>query len=168
FAGAKSPARAALTDPRLQRRFDLVQRLRILDRRRGRPGIVVGDLLYRATEDLARAGFRQAGHDEGHFEGRDRTDLVAHQLHDLPLDLRGRAIDARLQDHKPARSLAFDLVLDAEHGAFRDVRVRGDDFLHAGGRQAMASDIDDVVGPPEDGEIAVVIDETGVSRFVIA
>jgi hypothetical protein len=32
----------------------------------------------------------------------------------------------------------------------------------------MAGDVDNVVGPPEDGEIAVLVDETGVGSFVIA
>src|ERR1700691_3779756 len=122
FAGAGPPA-PPLTDPRLQRLLDLVQDLRILDRRRSYPWIAIGDLLHRAAQDLARAGFWQAGHDEGHLEGGDRADLVAHQLNNLLLDLLGRPIDARLQDHKPAGRLAFDLVLDAKHSAFRNVRV---------------------------------------------
>src|ERR1700677_956711 len=121
FAGAGPPA--PLTSPCVEGLFDLVQRLRILDRRRGYPRIVVGDLLYRAAQDLARAGFWQAGHDEGHLEGGDRADLVAHQLNNLLLDLLGRPIDARLQDHKTTGRLAFDLVLDAKHSAFRNVRV---------------------------------------------
>src|ERR1700678_751857 len=32
----------------------------------------------------------------------------------------------------------------------------------------MSRDVDDVVGPPEDGEIAVLVDEAGVGGFVIA
>src|SRR3984885_7712948 len=167
FAGAGPPA-PPLTGPRLQRLLDLIEGLRILDRRRGRPGVSIGDLLYRAAQDLARAGFRQTGHDEGHLEGGDRADLVAHQLNNLLLDLCRRTIDAGFQDHKPTGRLAFDLVLDAKHSAFCNVRVRSHDLLHSAGRQAVAGDVDDVVGPPEDGEIPVLVDETRVSRFVIA
>src|ERR1700722_13426079 len=165
LGGARPPP---LTGPRLERLLNLVERLRILDRRRGRPWLVIGDLLHRAAQDLAGAGFWQAGHDESHFEGRDRADLVSHQLNNLLLDLVRRPIDAGFQDHKPAWGLALDLVLDAKHGAFRNVRVPCDHFLHPAGRQAMAGDVDDVVGPPEDGEIPVVIDETRVGGFVIA
>ncbi len=39
--------------PRLERGGDLVQRRRVLDRRRGRPGVLVGDLLHRPAQDLA-------------------------------------------------------------------------------------------------------------------
>src|SRR5271154_4691833 len=95
FAGAGPPA-PPLTGSRLQRLLDLLQGLRILDRGRSRPGVSIGDLLYRAAQDLARAGFRQTGHDESHLEGGDRADLVAHQLNNLFLDLLGWPIDARL------------------------------------------------------------------------
>ena len=41
----------------------------------------------------------------------------------LGLDLMRRPVNAGFQDHKSAWGLAFDLVLDAKHRAFRDVRV---------------------------------------------
>src|ERR1700692_423053 len=80
--GLKPVSRAGgrVERPGRQRLPDLVQRLRILDRRWDRPWIVIGDLLHRAAQDLAGAGFWQAGHDESHLEGGDRADLVTHQL----------------------------------------------------------------------------------------
>jgi hypothetical protein len=39
--------------PRRERGGDLVQRLRVLDRRRGRPVVLVGDFLHRPAQDLA-------------------------------------------------------------------------------------------------------------------
>ena len=90
--------------------------------------------------------FGRRGTTMASLERGDRADLVAHQLHDLLLDLLRRPVDARFQHHEAAGLLALDLVLDAEHGAFGDVRMRGHHLLHAAGRQAMAGDVDDVVG----------------------
>ena len=86
----------------------------------------------------------------------------------LRVRFRRAPLVPRLQHQEAARLLALDLVLDAEHRAFGHVGMRRDDFFHAASRKPMAGDVDDVVGPPEDGEIAVGIFESGVGGLVIA
>ena len=58
------------------------------------------------------------------LERRHRADLLAHQCDDLLLDLVVRAVDAGLEHDEAAGHLALQIVLDAEHGAFGDVRMR--------------------------------------------
>ena len=43
--------------------------------------------------------------------------------------------------------LALQLVVHADDGAVRDVRVRKENLLEAAGGQAVTTDIDNVVGP---------------------
>ena len=63
-----------------------------------------------------------------------------------------------LQHHEAERRLALQRVGRADHGAFRHVGVRGQHFLHRSGRQAVAGDVDDVVGAAHHPDVAVGID----------
>src|SRR5712671_2281952 len=63
----------------LQRAADLVEHLGVLDGRRHRPGVAVGDLLDGAAEDFAGTRLRQPRDDDGEAERRHRADLVAHE-----------------------------------------------------------------------------------------
>jgi hypothetical protein len=58
--------------------------------------------------------------------------------------------------------------LTADDGALGDVAVRGEHLLHAAGREAVAGDVDDVVGAAHDVDVAVVVDEAGVGGLVVA
>ena len=80
------------------------------------------------------------------LEGGDRADRLAHERDQLALDDVRRRRDAGLQHHEAAGHLALELVGDADHGAFGDVRVGGQHLLHAAGREPVAGDVDDVVG----------------------
>ena len=60
-ARSESRASRGLAEPlALRRAADLVEDRRIVDRRRHRPGLAVGDLLHRAAQNLAGARLRQA------------------------------------------------------------------------------------------------------------
>jgi len=64
--------------------------------------------------------------------------------------------------------LAFQFVVNTEDGAFGDIAVRSENFFNAAGREAVVSDIDDVVGTGHDEDVAVVVHEPAVGGFVIA
>ena len=78
------------------------------------------------------------------------------------------AVDARLQNDEADGQLALQLVGDADHGALGDVRMRGEHLLHRSGREAVAGDVDDVVGPRHDVDVAVLVDVARVGRLVEA
>ena len=96
------------------------------------------------------------------------TDPVAHDLHDLRDDLAVRAFHACFQDDEADRQLPFELVRHADHRALGHVRVRGEDLLHRPGREAMAGDVDDVVGAGHDEDVVVLVDVAGVGGLVVA
>ena len=58
--------------------------------------------------------------------------------------------------------------MNADHGALGDILVLGDDLFHLAGRQAVAGDVDDVVGARHDVGVAVGVDEAGVGGRVVA
>src|SRR6516165_7591986 len=144
-----------------ERCVDLIEDDGIVDGCRHLPWFAVGDLLHRAAQDLARAGFRQPRHGNGDFERRDRADLVANERNAFLLDFSRRPVDAGFEHDEAAWHLALERILDAEHGAFGDVRMRGEHFLHATGREPVAGDIDDVVGAAHDENVAVVVLKPG-------
>src|SRR4051812_9754391 len=130
---ARSPRQA----PALQRVADLVEHARVVDGGGHRPRLAVGDLLHRPAQDLARAGLGQPPDRDGDAERRHGPDLLPHEADELRLDVVRRGLDPGLQDHEPARHLALELVLHADHGAFGDGRVRGEHLLHAAGREPV-------------------------------
>src|SRR5215469_18185564 len=141
----------------LERRADLVEDRRIVDSGRHLPGLVVGDFLHGAAQDLAGAGLRQPSHRDRDLERRHRADLVANERDAFLLNLAGRTVHAGFEHDEATRHLALELILDAEHGAFGDVGVRGEHFLHAAGGEPVAGDIDDVVGAAHDENIAILV-----------
>jgi hypothetical protein len=101
-------------------------------------------------------------------EARHSADFVAHHLDDLLDDVLVRPVDAGLQHHEADRHLAFQFVVDADHRALGDVLVLGKDFLHAAGREAVAGDVDEVVGATHDVDVAVLVEVAGIARLVVA
>ena len=73
-----------------------------------------------------------------------------------------------LQHEEAAGNLPFELIGNADDGAFRHIGVAGADFLNRAGGQAMAGDIDDVVGPPHHPHIALGVDHPGIAGVVRA
>ena len=130
--------------------------------------LLVGDLLHRAAQDLSRARLGQALDRHHRLEGRDRADALAHQRHDLLLDRRVVAGNARVQHDEAERDLALHRIVYSDDGAFGDVGMLGQHLLHGPGRQAVAGDVDDVVGARHDEKVAVSVDNAGVGGLVVA
>ena len=104
----------------LQRRSDLIENHRIVDRRRHGPGVAVGDLLHGPAQDLARARLRQPRHRDRKLEGGDRADFFTNERDALLFDFRRQPIDAGFEHDEAARHFALERILDAEYGAFGD------------------------------------------------
>src|SRR5262252_5577975 len=132
------------------------------------PLIAVGDLFHGAAQNLAGSRLRQPRHRDVDLERGHRADLFAYQRHDFLLDLGGWAVDPGLEHDETTRRLTLELVLHSDDGAFGNIRVRGQHFLHATGGKTVASDVDDVVGAAHDVEIAVAVLEAGVRCLVVA
>ena len=64
--------------------------------------VAFGDLAEDAAHDLAGAGLGQAGHHECALEGRDRAEALAHQGHQLGLELGGLALQRAAAATTPA------------------------------------------------------------------
>jgi hypothetical protein len=63
------------------------------------------------------------------------TDLVAHQPHELALDVGGRAVDAAFQHGEAAGDLALRLSFTPDDRAFGHRRMGGQHLLHAPRRE---------------------------------
>lgn len=140
----------------------------IVDGGRGDIHVAVGDFLHGAAKNLARASLGETLNNDGSFERGNWSDVVADHLHDFCGNSFRIPGYTALEDQKAEGNLAFQLVVDSEDGAFGDVGVRGKNFLDASRREAMAGDIDNVVGAGHYEDIAVVVHVPCVSRFVIA
>src|SRR2546430_3854999 len=128
----------------LQRRADLLQDRRIIDRRRHGPGLAIGDLLHGAAQDFPRTRLRQPRDRDRKLEGCDRPDFFAHEADALLLDLGHGPVYAGLEHDEAAGHLALELIRDADHGAFGDL-LRGEHLLHTAGREPVAGGVYDVV-----------------------
>ena len=121
------PLRAGLTHggphSRGQIRSHPVQHVGVLDRRRHRRVLAVGDLAHRLAQDLARPGLRQPRDDRDVLERGNGADLLTHLRDERTADVVRVAVDPGLQHHEPARHLALQRVGDADHRALGDGRV---------------------------------------------
>src|SRR5271166_2932804 len=147
---------------------DLGQDGRIVDRGRDLVVLVIGNLLHRAAEDLAGTRFGQPFHDHGVLEVGDRADLVAHHLDDLLDDLLVQAVDSGLEHQETQRRLALELVSRADDRAFSHILMGRENALHFPGGEAVAGDVDDVVGAGHHIDVAVLVDIARVARLVVA
>ena len=121
-----------------------------------------------AAQDLARAGLGQAFDHGGGTERGDRTDAVADQLHQLADDRVLGALDAGIEHREADRDLALEAVGDADHRAFGHIGMGRQHLFHAAGGEAMAGDVDDVVGAAHDVEVAVLVPVAGIGGLVVA
>jgi hypothetical protein len=71
-----------------------------------------------------------------------------------------------LQHGKGHRHLALELVGHAHHGHFGHIRVAGDALFDFARAQAVAGDVDDVVGAAQDEEVAVLVADAPVEGAV--
>src|SRR5699024_7828906 len=66
------------------------------------------------------------------------------------------------------RELALQRIVSPDDRAFRHIRVAGERLLDGAGGQAVAGDIDDVIGACHDEDIAVLIDVAGIPGLIVA
>ena len=84
-------------------------------------------------------------------------DLGEHFLFELRATFLGLDQRRVLQRREHDGLLTLELIGDADHGDLGDRRVRLHGFLDLAGAEAVAGDVDHVVGAPEDEVVAVVI-----------
>ena len=99
---------------------------------------------------------------------RDRTDLVAHLLHQLRAQLVVVDVHARLQHHETARDLPLQVVVHAHDRTLGHGRMPGQHGLQRARRQPVAGDVDDVVGAAHHEQVAVLVDVAAVAGEVVA
>ncbi len=101
------------------------------------------------------------------FGPRELADLLGDVLADLRLDLRG-PLEVALEGHERDDRLAGELVGLGDDRGLGDLVVRDDRRLDLGGGEAVPGDVDHVVDPPDDPQVAVLVadrrvaDEVGV------
>src|SRR6516225_4931330 len=83
----RSPSTRSSNSLFFQRPADFIQDRGVIDRRRHRPNLAVGDLFHGTAQDLARPGLRQPRHGQRELESRNRTDLLPYQSDDLALNV---------------------------------------------------------------------------------
>ena len=148
--------------------IDFCQYRWVVDRRRQRVVLTLGDLTHGAAQNLARAGFRQTGDDKRCLEARHRTDAIADELNGFALDLVSRPYDTGLQHQEAERNLPLERIRNADHGAFGNIGMCRQDLLDLPGGEAMGGDIDDVVGSGRCVDVAVAVDEPGIGGLIEA
>src|SRR6266542_2836375 len=114
----------------------------------------VGDRGDHPAHDLARAGLRHVRDDPHVLRARDLPDLLIDRVADLLLDFLARA-EPRLERAVHLHDLAAELVNHRDRGGLGDLldgAARRLDLLRA---QPVPGDIDHVVDPAEDPEVAV-------------
>src|SRR5947207_10170849 len=114
-------------EPR-ERRRDLVENRRIIDR--GRHAILdpVRDLFDGAAQDLAGARLGQPLDDGGGLEARHRANPLADHLDDLSDHGVGSPSYACLQYDESQGDLSLELVRYPHHGAFGPLGMSGQDL----------------------------------------
>ena len=80
--------------------------------------------------------------------------------------LGGRDLRRVLHHRERERHLAFERIGDADHRDLGDVRVRLHRLLDLARAEAMAGDVDHVVGAAEDEVVAVLVADAPVERRV--
>src|SRR5688572_20474499 len=129
--------------------------------------LVGGDLAQDPAHDLARAGLRQARRPLDVVRLRDRADLLAHPLRELSAQRIGGRL-AALQGHVRVNALALDVVREADHRGFGDLRMRNERALDFRGADAMAGDVHDVVYAARDPPVTVLVAARAVAGEVPA
>lgn len=94
--------------------------------------------------------------------------MLAHAGDEFGGDRRIGFVHAGFEDHKAERRLALQGIGHADHRAFGDIGMAGEDFFHLAGGEAMAGDIDDVIGAAHHPDIAIGVDHPGIGGVVIA
>src|SRR5581483_10917670 len=148
-------------------RLDPLDDARVGEGGRVAEGLVLADVAEQPPHDLARPRLGQVVGEQDRLWLRDRADRVADVVAQL-----GRQRLARLgpapQDDERGDGLARGRVRPADDGRLGDGRVPDERVLDLGGRDVVARDEHDVVDPPEQPVVAVLVALGAVTREVPA
>ncbi len=89
--------------------------------------------------------------------------VAGEELQGVLAELVGSRLHTRTEGHEGHDVLAEDRVLDADHGHLVDGRVRLDGVLDVGRVDVVAAPDDDVLAPPDDVEVAVLVEAAEVA-----
>ena len=138
---------------------DLLQRLRVLERRQVAGILPERPRANRAAHDLRRARLRQRGDPEDAL-GLER---LAEHVRDRARDARVVGLLARHRDAEDPGDLALHLVRDADRGRLGDDPAADRRRLELGRPDALAGDVQRVVGAPVQVPVAVLVDRGPVA-----
>ena len=159
---------------RLDQVADLLQRGRILDRRQVAGVAPLADRLDRAAQQLAGARLRQARDEVDARRPRDARRAASSTVFMMSPSSFRRAVARRparaasLRDDEGHRDLALERIGDADDRDLGDVRMARDALLDLARAEAVAGDVDHVVGAAEDEVVAVVVADAPVEGVVDA
>lgn len=114
---------ASLPVTALKNVLDFVENRRIVDRRRNRVRVSVGNRTDRAAQDFPRSGLWKTLDDGCLFEGSNRANAVADHGDDLADDVRWIASHTVLEHEKPEGNLSLQRIVHAHDSALGDVRM---------------------------------------------
>jgi hypothetical protein len=166
-ASGVGPLRAGSASPGMIAPADLVEDRRIVDGRRHGPGSPSAIFFIVPRRILPERVFGSRGTTMASLKAATGPILSRTSATSSFSISAAMRVTPAFSTTKP-QAPALQLVGDADHGAFGDVRMGGEHLLHAAGRQAVAGDVDDVVGAAHDVEIAVLVDEAGIGGLVVA
>ncbi|GIX64423.1 HEAT repeat-containing protein [Babesia caballi] len=139
--------------------------------RRGVPevvALVAHELAQDAAHDLAAARLGQVRRRGDDIGGREGAHVLAHGEAELAHQLVARAAEGVLERHEAEDGLALDGVREGDGRGLRDDGHLHQRVLDVGGADAMPGDVERVVHPAVDPEVAVPVAVGGVAGEVAA
>jgi hypothetical protein len=129
------------------------------------PGSRPSDCPQHPPHDLAAASLGEAAHEIDLADDRDRAEFVPDHAGQFPSVFLRRLVTLFERDESrdhfhPHR------VGAAGHGGLGDGRVVQEGGLHLDGAQAVTGDLDDLIGPAAEPQVAVVVELGGVTAEI--
>src|SRR5580765_6833399 len=141
---------------------DLVQGLRVLQRGEISLLFAQNPGPHGAAHYFGAPGLREGGHEDDSLGPERLSELVGYRGRDLERAGRGR-FGARLQYAEDPRDLALHVVWDADRGRLSDGAVTHGGRLELGGADALAGDVERVVGASVQVPVTVLVDRCPVA-----
>mmetsp|Transcript_64432 Transcript_64432/g.172548 ORF Transcript_64432/g.172548 Transcript_64432/m.172548 type:complete len:418 (-) Transcript_64432:908-2161(-) len=130
-------------------------------------GVARRDVAQDATHDLAAARLGQALREADHLRRGEGADAAPHLLAQRRRNLLRGGV-AVLEHHEAVHRLPLDLVRHAHHGGLGHALVHPQRALHLGGADAVAGQVDHVVDPAREPEVALAVTPAPVPGHVVA